>query len=256
MSVDLGQIERFLLVLFRSAGIIGFTPFYGSRLIPFKAKAIMSFALAVAIYPIAARLEFTPTTEIWRLAWMILREAGIGLAIGLATYMAFAGIQMAGELMGLGIGFRIGGSFDPQFGMESSIMSQFTYLFALAIFLGMNGHHWFIEGAARSLQIIPLGGMKLSERYFEELIGLSGELFVIALKMAAPVMVSLMLTQAALGLMIRAVPQMNIFVIGFPAMVIAGLFSLYVSINALAHMLAWLFDGMRRDIAILIEVLR
>lgn len=256
MSVDLAQVERFLLILFRSAGIVSFTPFYGSRLIPLRARIVLSFALAVAIYPIAARLSFTPTTDVWRLSWMIVREAGIGLAIGLATYMVFAGIQMTGELMGLGMGFRIGGSFDPQFGMESSIMAQLTYLFALLIFLGINGHHWFIEGAARSLELIPLGGMRLSGRYFDELMRLSGQLFVIALKMAAPVLAALMLTQAALGLMIRAVPQMNIFVIGFPAMVTAGLFSLYISINAMAHLLIWLFSGMRRDIAILMEVLR
>ena len=254
--MDLAQVERFILVLSRAAGIVGFAPFYNVRLIPIRSKVLLSFALAVALYPSSLELDFTPTEEIWKLAWMILRECGIGLALGLATYMVFAGIQLAGELVGLQMGFRIAGAFDPQFGMSSSLMTQFNNLFALMIFLSVNGHHWFIRGAAQSFQLIPLGEMRVSGRYVGRLIELFGELFVIALKIGAPMIIALILTNMALGLMMRAVPQMNIFVIGFPVMIVVGLSILLVSIEALAYLMVSLFKQMQKDMVVLMEAIR
>jgi flagellar biosynthetic protein FliR len=256
MSVDLAQMERFILVLFRAAGMMAFVPFWGSRLISAKVKVGLCFVLAVILYPVSIESDFSPTDDPLNLGWMILRETGIGAVLGLAGHMVFSGIELAGGMVGIQVGFRMATAVNPQIEVQTSLLAQFNGLFALMVLLAINGHHYFLDGVAGSFRLIPLGGMVLGDATFSRLIDLFGELFLIGLKMSAPIIAAMLLTNAALGLMVRAVPQMNIFVIGFPVLIVVGLIALLISLKALAYLLTGIFSQMYKDINFLIGEMR
>ncbi|HEX28639.1 TPA: flagellar biosynthetic protein FliR, partial [Candidatus Poribacteria bacterium] len=161
-------------------------------------------------------------------------------------------VELAGEMAGMQMGLRMATAVDPQFETQSSLLAQFNVLFALMVLLAINGHHWFIEGLAKSFRLIPPGGAVLREATFARVIALAGELFLIGLKMSAPIVVAMLMTNAALGLMVRVVPQMNIFVVGFPVLIAVGLIVLFFSLKAIAYLLINLFLQMHKDIDFLI----
>jgi len=256
MGVDLAEMERFILVLFRAAGVVAFVPFWGSRLIPVKVRIGLCFILAVVFYSVSAGMSFSPTEDIFKLSWMVLKETAIGTVLGLAGYLVFSGVELAGEMAGMQMGLRMATVVNPQFEAQSSLLAQFNVLFALMVLLAINGHHWFIEGLAKSFRLIPPGGAVLREATFARMIALGGEMFLIGLKMSAPIVVAMLLTNAALGLMVRVVPQMNIFVIGFPVLIAVGLIVLFFSLKAIAYLLMSLSLQMHKDIDLIIGELR
>ena len=250
--MDLAEMERFILVLFRAAGVVAFVPFWGSRLIPVKVRIGLCFILAVVFYSVSAGMSFSPTEDIFKLSWMVLKETAIGTVLGLAGYLVFSGVELAGEMAGMQMGLRMATVVNPQFEAQSSLLAQFNVLFALMVLLAINGHHWFIEGLAKSFRLIPPGGAVLREATFARMIALGGEMFLIGLKMSAPIVVAMLLTNAALGLMVRVVPQMNIFVIGFPVLVAVGMFILFLSLKAMAYLILDLLLRLHSDIDLLI----
>lgn len=227
ISVDVAAVQKWLLVFVRVAGIVGTVPVFGSRFVPVKVKIGVSVALAALLAPLVGAVPDAPTTG--ALAALIVREFALGAAVGFVLSTVFMGIQLGGQLVGVQMGFGVVNVIDPETREELPIIGQLQYVLALLIFLAVDGHHWVLAAIVGSFDRIPIGGAVLSGAPTEIIARASATVFVTAVRIAAPVTATLLLTDTALALVARAVPQMNVFVVGFPLKIAVGLSLLVLS---------------------------
>lgn len=160
----------------------------------------------------------------------IVREVSIGLIIGFAARLLFAGIQIAGQLIDYEMGFGFVNVVDPESRLQIPIMGQFLYIFAIFIFLLIDGHHWLVQAMVKSFQIIPLDGFRYSPNIVWGMVKIASYIFVIGFKVSAPLVMSLFLIDLAYGVIARTVPQANIMIVGFPVKIGLGLFFAVISL--------------------------
>ncbi len=210
----LNFLPWFALVFIRISAIMVLLPYFGSRSVPWQFKMGLSGALSMIVvsYLKPEPVEFTP------LLFLIAatKEVLIGVVFGFITRLIFDGVQLAGQFIGYQMGFAIVNVFDPHSNTQVSVIAQFKGFLAMLILLSINAHHMILEALFRSFRVIPLASARFTGALFGGLSRLTGEIFVIALKLSAPVMVVVLLTNIVLALINRTMPQINVFFMGFP----------------------------------------
>jgi flagellar biosynthetic protein FliR len=220
-----GQVLLFTLVFLRMTGLVVFVPFFDETSHPVQFKAGFAAVLSVLVTGLAAASAGRAAPLQWGLgayAWAGLCEFGTGAVIGLAARAVLEGVQLAGHIMGRNIGLAIANVVDPQRDIEVSIVGQFKMLLVIAIFVGLDGHHVFLLAMARSYEVVPVAGLTISWPLVSRLVDGVGYLLAVGATLSAPVIAAGLLANVALGLLGRTVPQMNIFIIGFPVRILLG----------------------------------
>jgi flagellar biosynthetic protein FliR len=236
------QFESFLIIFTRVSFILFMMPLIGSRNLPVLPKIGLSFMTSFILLPVVEVKSLSLISAPISFTLFIVREALIGFILGFSIRLAFVGVQLAGEIMGFQMGFGMANVLDPQSGLNSSVMSQFQYFVALLIFLSIDGHHWFFKALAQSFQLITPGGISLREGMFRYFLGISGNMFHIAIKIVAPVMAILIFIQLSLGIIARMIPQINLLISSFPLTIGLGLIVLGLSLDLLWPLLKGLFE--------------
>lgn len=225
------EFMAFLLILVRVSIILFMAPIFGSLLVPLHVKAALSMILAMILL---TTLKVEVTSFPWDLVTFvpyILSEVFVGLSLTLLIRMMLEGIQIAGQYMGFQMGFAIVNVVDPQSGDQASVLAQLTYVFALILFLTLNGHYIIIKGLVESFELVPPGQPVFSPTVFNEISGGMTKMFVIALKIAAPSLAVLFFTKVAMGIVAKTVPQMNVLFVGMPLYIVIGMFIFGLSLN-------------------------
>ena len=246
ISVD--YFVRFILVFFRISGILVFAPFFNHSAFSTPLRITLALVISFITFPLLAIQAFTPPTAAIELILAVARELMVGLVIGFAAQLIFVGIQFAGELISTEMGYGLARLVDPTFNEQSTVVSQLYNLFALMIFVSLGGHYFFIRAAIQTFDFVPLAGFHYSTNLGSYLFRLFGNVFVIGLRIGAPVIISLFVTTVAMGLVSRAIPQMNIFMISPPLKIIAGLVMLIISLRAAMTMFEILFMQLKKDL--------
>jgi len=164
----------------------------------------------------------------------VVGEVTLGILVGLMIQLFFAGIQLGGQLAGFQIGLAIANVMDPARGIQIPILSQFNQLLAILIFITINAHHGFVRAVVESFHVVPPMQAAVTPASIELLLEFAGRMFLIAIKVGAPVIVALILTSVVLGLMARTVPHMQVFIVGIPLKIIIGLLFVGFSLPYLA----------------------
>ncbi len=248
------QLYHFLLVLVRVSGIFLFDPFYGSRLINTRTKFVMVVMFSFAVFPMVSGNVRVPVEPVGY-AQAVFGELFIGMALGLLVSMVFAGVEFGGQIIGFNMGLAIANVYDPVSGDQVTVISQLNYMLALILFLTVNGHYWIIEALCRSFELTARAPAHMSGQFIEYLMRLSGDMFIIAVKIAAPITVALMLVNTALGILARTMPQMNVFIVGFPLQIGVGFITLSLSLPLFSHVLGKMFAVMHRDMYVILNAL-
>ena len=225
-NFDIAAFLQFIMVFVRMSAVIYTMPVLGSGSVPRMAKIGLTGAIAFIIYTSVDLKPVDLSMPILKLTLMLLGEVAIGLTIGFASQLVFTAVQLAGSVIGFQMGFAIVNVMDPATQSQVSITAQFQNIMALLIFLAIDGHHMLLNASVKSFEMIPLLGFNPSSGIVELMLLLTKNVFVSAIKLAAPIMASLFLLNVALGLIARTVPQMNVFIIGFPLQIAIGLFML------------------------------
>ncbi len=255
LDITLEQFQVFLLIFFRMSGLLIFAPIFGNRTVPTQSKIGLSLILTVVMLPILP-IQMTPISQtIVGLVIDVFRELMIGMILGFASQLVFAGVQLAGQLISVQMGFSLATVMDPQFNNQSPTISQLQNIFALLVFLLMDGHHWLLEGLAHTFEILPIGAFTYTAPVAEGVFHMAGKLFVTAFQVGAPVIVALFLATLALGLISRAVPQLNVFSVSFPIKIAIGFAALMLSLHVSASVLQLLFRQMEKDLSLLIQAM-
>ena len=255
-DVRIEQIHTFIFLLTRCSGLFLFTPFLGNFLIPLPARILLSFALSY-LFSLSAPVQMikVPLTMSALLPGLA-GELAVGMVIGFAAHMVFAGLQFAGHLISLQIGLSFVNTVDPQTSNRSTTFSIYENFLGMMLFLGFNGHHWFIEAIGKSLFLLPPYSMRFSGEFIKQTIEVLGSVFVIGFQVSAPVVAILILTDTVLGIIGRNAPQIHIWIIGAPIKVLVGLsamgFTLYFLPTALRGFSAQLY----RELNVLLHLMR
>jgi flagellar biosynthetic protein FliR len=223
MEIYVSQFVLFLLLFARVTSLVVIAPVFGYQNVPVQVKVALGLFLAFVLFPVVDGMAIPVDLQLVSLALLVIKEVIVGLLIGFVAGLIFAGVRYAGELMAFDMGFSAANVFDPENGAQNPIVGEFLYLFVLLAFLLINGHHFLLEAVQLSYNLVPIGSVTLNAAVANRIIDFSGLVFVIAVKFAAPLIVSLFLTNIALAILARVMPQMNIFTVSFPLKIGVGL---------------------------------
>lgn len=229
MVISLDLVLPFLLVLVRCLSFYAIGPLFAPQRAPVQIVLLVALATSFALFPTVDRALFSPTGSLPAYVLLLAREVLLGGLLGLVAGVAFVAIRFAGSLIGVQMGIAVAGLFDPASGEETGILERFQHVFAVLLFLALDGHHILLRALALSLQRVGPGGFPDGPDLVAVVGALGSAIFLLALQVGAPILAALFLTDAALGFVARAVPQMNVFFIGIPAKIAVGIVFLVIS---------------------------
>ncbi|MBU1701709.1 MAG: flagellar biosynthetic protein FliR [Candidatus Eisenbacteria bacterium] len=251
--MDFHWVPVALLVLFRSLGFFMTSPILARREIPGQIKVAAAITLTVILTPIAPPGPIEALNTLPGTLLAVVSEALLGALLGLAASFPFVGINLAGQLMGTQMGIGLAGIMDPTSGNSGGIIGRFLETTAILIFLLSDGHHILLRALSFSLRMHPPGTLGMGASVANTLIDLSASIFVVGLEVGGAVLGVLFLAEAAMGFVARTVPQMNIFIIGFPIKIALGLGTLALTLPLFVSTLDRLFAGMESDLITLLR---
>ncbi len=201
-------VPVFVLVFFRIAGLMLAAPFLGSTKIPKRVKVLLALVLAAGLVNRVKNVQLPD--NVLQLAFGIGGELIFGLIMGLGLSLAFIAVTWAGEMMGQQMGMNIAETFDPQFGRGGSLVGDMYSMLTLITFLIIRGHHAMIQGLAASFDSLPLLSVGMTQGLFDVFVGLLTSATVLAVKVASPMLVTMLVVDVALGMIGKSVPQINV----------------------------------------------
>ena len=242
LNWSLAQFQALVIILTRVAAVLFMMPILGTRYVPTLVKIGLALVVSLILLPLV-QVEVRPALfEPVGFGGYLIAELMIGLILGLTIKLIFAGIQMAGEFMGYQMGLGMASLFDPQSGVNNTVTAEFNYLVALLFFLALDGHHWFFKTLVESFREVGPGVFKVRAGLYEYLLQLSGKMFVIAIKLVAPIMAIILFVHMALAMTAKMVPQINLLMASFPLTIGLGLLFLALSIELFAPYYQSLFE--------------
>ncbi len=244
LGMAMEQWLVFLLILLRASSLILTLPFFGSQNLPVMVKAGLSLALALLLLPVAPVEAASYPRDLWGLAPLAAGEIMIGTILGLAVRLLLTSVQIMGQLAGFQMGFAVANVLDPIGGGQVSVLSQFCYLMALLMVFSVGGHLYFFKALADSFHLLPPGQFKFTRALFDQVMWMTGQMFVLSLRLGAPVIGALLFTQVVMGVVAKSVPQLNILIVGFPITISVGFLFLSLSLATMLPILGRVFEGL------------
>lgn len=218
--MDVQVLVRFGLLLIRPAMVVMVAPGLGGAHLSAPVKVGLSVLLALGLLPTVVVAQPAASAT---LTLLVARELAIGLSLAFVVRALVAGVEFAGHLSGYQIGFSYGATIDPQSGVRNTMLATLYGSLATLAFLAVNGHHALIRALAASYAGLPIGAGRVDESLLAAVREILGLVFVVGVRLAAPVVAALLIVELAVGLIARAAPTLTFNVIGYPLRVIVGL---------------------------------
>ncbi len=201
-----------LIIGARVSGLMLFAPFFSNTSVPARIKAILVVAITAVLYPVYATQVGIVTLMQW--PGMVARELIIGVAIGLTTNFVFEAAQMAGQVLGIQMGYSLVNILDPQTQVETTVISLFHQTVAFLLFLQLDVHHWILRGIARSFEYLSPGVNNISLGFTSGILHGAASILETGLQIAAPVLAATLIADIILGFLGKASPQMPLMLLG------------------------------------------
>jgi flagellar biosynthetic protein FliR len=231
VTISLVQILGALLTIsVRLTGIMLFAPFLGSVAIPARMKAMLVLTLTALLYPMTSAKIPALTISQWPM--VVFTELVIGLAFGVAANIVFDGVQMAGQILSVQMGYSLVNILDPQTQVDSTVVATIHQTFAMMIFLRLNVHFWILAAVARSFDYLPPASGHISGAFTTTVLHASASIFSVGIQIAAPGLCATLFADIALGLLGKASPQLPLMLLG-PA--VKSILGLLIMISALKY---------------------
>ncbi|PIQ26075.1 flagellar biosynthetic protein FliR [bacterium (Candidatus Blackallbacteria) CG17_big_fil_post_rev_8_21_14_2_50_48_46] len=224
----LQQLPYFALVALRGSGLFLTAPIFGQQRIPNQVRVMFAIIISAAIFPLLPARP-VPADALWYLVVGIL-EVITGIIYGWCASLIFEGMVLAGQFIGLQMGFAQANILNPDSQTQRPLLSEVYFIMSLLIFFSLNGHHFLILAFQKSFTAVPVGALIFDQRILEHIFLLFAQIFLVALIIAAPINGILTLIDLILGLVARTAPQMNVLVISFSIKIYVGLLTLLFSL--------------------------
>jgi flagellar biosynthetic protein FliR len=247
-NFNMEEMLTFFAVLVRFSILFSILPFVGDRVVPVPVKILLSLVISIALFPalVASGYVHPGDANIWAVTpggiiGTVALEVIFALALGFSARLMFDAISFGGNLVGTFMGFATANTFDPHQESQTQMIAQLQTYLAMLVFLALDGHHLVLRASLESYQIVGLGKANLLAGFSQRLIQLSGDVFRFGLQIAAPVTVSMFATNIVLGIMSKAIPQLNIFMLSFAITTLIGFFVLFLSLPEFAETVGGMF---------------
>ncbi|MFG0314968.1 MAG: flagellar biosynthetic protein FliR, partial [Phycisphaerales bacterium] len=222
-----------LLVVFRLTGLFVFTPVLSGQTAPRGARALMAVAFGAAVYPaLPGTVPVPPRLDLISLGPLIGGELFIGVAIGALASIPVYCMQLAGMLMGYQMGLAMARSYDPTLEADSDVISRLMFYVAMCVFVALGGLESVFLALLASFESVPIGGMSA----WESPVAIGTQLltagFVVAIRVAAPVLCIIFLQMISMGFVMKTMPQINILSVGFAIKIMIGLGVIALALKA------------------------
>ena len=235
-------INSFIWPLTRILGLIAMAPIFGNSAVPVRVKITLGVVLALIVAPTLENLPMVDPVSLPGLM-ILAQQFIIGIAMGFTIQMAFASVDLAGNLMGMAMGLGFASFYDPQSHGNTPALSQFLTLVATMLFLSLNLHLVLLSTLVESFHALPIGtGILSRPGVWFNLVSAGSVIFSSGVQMALPIIAALLVTNIALGILTKAAPQLNLFGIGFPITMGVGFVMLLITIPYLAAPLQKIFE--------------
>ena len=218
--MELTPVVRFALLLVRPGMVVMLAPGIGGRQIPAMVKVALTVLLALGLLP---AVEMPAEVGASGLMMVVLHEVAIGLALAFVLQALVAGAELAGHLSSYQIGFSYGATIDPTSGVRSTVLVSLYGMLATLAFFAVNGHHSLLRALSRSYAGLPIGAGQISESLVVSVRDILALVFNVGLRLAAPVLIVLVIVELAIGLISRSAPSLTFMVIGYPIRTALGL---------------------------------
>ncbi len=228
------QLVGFILVLSRVTPLFIVAPLFSSALIPPRVRGLVAVGISIGLTPIAMHGQHVPS-ETLAVAGLVIEGLLVGFAFAFSLSVLLAAIESAGSLIDVLSGFSYGTLINPSNGESAAVMSRFYSLVGTMIFLMIGGDAWTIRGLGRSFELVPLTDAPRLHSIVGGIEQVFSTIFTAALEIAAPVVVALLITDVAFGVVSRVVPQLNIFAVGFPTKVAVAMLLVAASLPFIAN---------------------
>lgn len=220
----------FVLVFIRVSSMFVFAPLFGSGRIPKRVKMLLALTLSLGVaggLPMPGKL---PESS-WAAVIGIGGEICFGLAIGMILSLVFISVQWAGEVIGQQMGLNISEVLDPQFGGAGSLIGDLYFWFAMVIFLSIRGHQMLLHGLRASFESLPVLSVGISESIVDLLLSLLTGATTLALCLAGPMLITMIVVDLALGCISKTMPQFNVMSAGLTIRAIVGVIVLIIGMS-------------------------
>ncbi|MCX8130309.1 MAG: flagellar biosynthetic protein FliR [Clostridia bacterium] len=247
VDLFLSGFDSFLLVFVRMTGLFVIAPIFGRRNVPTYLKIGFAFFLAIILVSNVSLQKPSQFDNIYGFLLLVFKEFMVGITLGYISYLIFTAIYIAGQLIDMQVGFGMVNVLDPVSNIQIPITSNFYSIISMLVFLMLNGHHALIKALFDSYEYVPLGGAVFSEALLNDVIRIFSEAFVLGFRISAPILAAILITDIALGVISKTVPQLNVFVVGMPLKIILGLLIMIVTIPAFVAFIEVLVNGMNGE---------
>lgn len=234
-------VERFYMLLWPMIRISAFllaAPFFSIRSVTVRIRVLLALLLTWMIYPLTSWPALDPFSAIGLKE--IFNQVFIGVLMGLILQVVNAALVVGGQAISASMGLGMANMVDPNMG-NVPVISQFLIICSTLLFLGLGGHVLVITMLLESFKLLPIGDMIGTQALLQLVVQWSAMIFLGAVLLAMPILVSLLFINLGLGVITRAAPALNIFAVGFPAMILAGIILLAMSMNSIGFRIQWLW---------------
>ena len=240
-------LQAGFLIATRTTAFLFLAPFFSIKGAPNLLKIILGIYLALIILPGVAITGDLPA-DIGRYSLLIIKEAFVGIVLGLVCMLVFSAIRLAGEIIDLQIGFSMASVLDPQNQTRITLIGQFMYMLGILLFLVIDGHHSLLMALSYSFDLVPIEGAILKPGMSSVAVRTFVGMFLLGVMIAIPFITVLLICDISLGMLARTVPQINVFMLGFPMKVGLGLFTLLLALPILITAISTILKQVEKDL--------
>ncbi|MFK7758803.1 MAG: flagellar biosynthetic protein FliR [Phycisphaerales bacterium] len=249
----LEHVLPLMLVVARLTGLFMFTPLLRSGAVPRIFKVMLAFMFGIALYPFVPALDPMATIDTVQLVPLLFAEFLIGISIGMIAAMPMYALQMGGFVMGYQVGLSLAESFNPELDSNGSVIGMLMFFMIVFVFIGMGGFELLFLTLGESFHTAPIGMFTAGDVPLDLFVQVVTSGFELALRVASPVIAAVSMSQVAMGLVMKTMPQVNIMSIGFAIQILTGLILLMLMINIMGEVAADEIDRVMDALAIWVQ---
>lgn len=242
-AIPQSTLDYYLLLFLRVSGLLFTSQLFGRKNIPQIVKITYCLALT-AVFAMASPPVAVQYRTVAELVLKAVLELMFGVILGFVTAAFFQLVFTSGNLMDMQIGFGMVNVFDPGSNLQVPVTGNLLSIAMLLCFFLSDGYQQLFALLLRSLSRVPVGQVSINPQIAAVAAELFSASFLLAIQVAMPVIIAALLSEVALGVMIRTVPQLNMFVVGIPLKLLVGLIVLYVMLPVYVHVTHNIFDQM------------
>lgn len=244
----LSHLFPLMLVVARLTGLFVFTPVLSSTTIPTMFKALLAFGFGVALVPFIPQIPPSASIDMVQLVPLLFAELLVGITIGLIAAVPLYAMQMGGYMMGYQVGLSLAESFNPELDTSGSVVGQMLYFMGAMLFISVGGLDVLYLTLAESLRTAPIGAFTAMDVPLDFFVAVLSSGFEMAIRVSVPILAAVSMTQVAMGLVMKTMPQINIMSIGFAIQIMVGLLILVLMLNVIAEVamdeVDWVMQGL------------